>query len=150
MAVWLSKSYKTAHPSLPASSLCPASVFDLIPKEDIRKMEAVKEAAKMAASRFQSAGSQSQDSDPVPPRTEASSGQSSSQVAETPGAPVGGREQAPLFSGGVGVKPFRNDPAKQDRYDRYLLLVKQGVQGNVGRIDLFFPVFDFWLGILFY
>ena len=39
--------------------------------------------------------------------------------------------QAPLFSGSSATfKPFRKDPAKQDRYDRYLALLKSGTKGN--------------------
>ncbi|XP_070201013.1 G patch domain-containing protein 1-like isoform X2 [Littorina saxatilis] len=114
-----------------------ASVFDLIPKSDKQKLEAVKEAAKMAASRFQSAGTTVEnnnvgmtdttpaviDPSPAPEANKAAgAGQKDvKQSADRPGL-------APLFSGSVGVQPFRTDPAKQERFDRYLALVKQGVK----------------------
>ena len=37
--------------------------------------------------------------------------------------------KAPLFSGSLNFQPFRKDPAKQERYDKYLALIKQGVNG---------------------
>ncbi|XP_076469895.1 G patch domain-containing protein 1-like [Babylonia areolata] len=110
------------------------SVFDLIPKEDVRKMEAVKEAAKMAASRFQSAGTTSENNN--------SSSNSSSSGATLP-TPTTGQaprqevaaaalgsagEKVDQSAAGVGVRPFHKDPGKQARYDRYLVLVKQGVK----------------------
>ncbi|KAL8590611.1 hypothetical protein ACOMHN_011047 [Nucella lapillus] len=106
-----------------------SSVFDLIPKEDINKMEAIKEAAKMAAaSRFHSAGSTSENTDiPTPPATQADQG-TPLQEKEKPSAAGGDKgDQTSLLSGGPGVRPFHKEPAKQARYDQYLTLVKQGV-----------------------
>jgi hypothetical protein len=38
---------------------------------------------------------------------------------------------SPLLAGGAATfQPFRKDPAKQDRYQRYLALVKQGAKGE--------------------
>ena len=43
------------------------------------------------------------------------------------------RNSVPLFQGGVGFKPFIRNPEKQERYENYLALVKQGHKGkNVG------------------
>jgi hypothetical protein len=41
------------------------------------------------------------------------------------------QKSAPLFHGVAGLfKPFHKDPAKQQRYDRYLELVKIGHKGE--------------------
>ena len=43
------------------------------------------------------------------------------------------RNSVPLFQGGAGFKPFIRNPEKQERYENYLALVKQGHKGkNVG------------------
>ena len=39
-------------------------------------------------------------------------------------------EEPSLFPSSFAMKPFQKDPAKQDRYDRYLALVKEGVKGE--------------------
>ena len=36
----------------------------------------------------------------------------------------------PLFQGSLSFQPFKKDPSKQERYDQYLVLVKQGVKGK--------------------
>ncbi|PVD20833.1 hypothetical protein C0Q70_18994 [Pomacea canaliculata] len=140
-----------------------SSVFDLIPKADIKRMEAIKEAAKMTAKtakRLQSSGNQNEKSflaetenssglekfefsgsdpvlqSPTVGRTAVSS--TSSQVLGIQQGhhraqlqcliPDEGSEQVPVFQGSLTFKPFRKDPAKQDRYDKYVALVKQGVK----------------------
>ena len=111
----------------------PASVFDLIPKDDIRKLEAVKEAAKMAASRFHSAGTTSENNNDLFPTPKESSvtNQSPPRDDERLGTLAGERtEQTASFPGSFAMKPFQKDPAKQDRYDRYLALVKHGAKGE--------------------
>lgn len=108
-------------------------MFDLIPKDDIRKLEAVKEAAKMAASRFHSAGTTSENNNCLTPTPKESSvtNQSSSRDDGRLGMLERERAEEPsLFPGSFAMKPFQKDPAKQDRYDRYLALVKEGVKGE--------------------
>ena len=39
-------------------------------------------------------------------------------------------EEPSLFPSSFAMKPFQKDPAKQDRYDRYLALVKEGLKGE--------------------
>ena len=114
----------------------PASVFDLIPKDDIRKLEAIKEAAKMAASRFHSAGTTSSENNndgPAPASIGPSVAEQSTsgEQGKAWGPPVGEKgEPARLFAGSFAMKPFHKDPGKQDRYDRYLALLQQGVKGE--------------------
>lgn len=51
--------------------------------------------------------------------------------------PDEGSEQVPVFQGSLTFKPFRKDPAKQDRYDKYVVLVKQGVKGQFSYLASF-------------
>lgn len=100
-------------------------------------MEAVKEAAKMASSQFVSAGISSQDTTSLkswPERDVSSSTQSTWQEHASEASGNGVATKMPLFQGSLSFKPFRKDPAKQDRYDQYLALVKQGVQSK-GEIE---------------
>ena len=39
-------------------------------------------------------------------------------------------QRAPLFQAGLNFQPFKKDAAKQERYDKYLAMVKEGVQGD--------------------
>lgn len=42
------------------------------------------------------------------------------------------RTSAPVFQGGsLSFKPFIKDERKQARYEKYLVLVKQGMKGNI-------------------
>ena len=52
-------------------------------------------------------------------------GATNSCPSDTPQA-----QKQSLFQGGLNFQPFRKDPAKQERYDKYLALVKQGEKGG--------------------
>ncbi|XP_053401441.1 G patch domain-containing protein 1-like isoform X2 [Mercenaria mercenaria] len=90
------------------------SVFDLIPQEDKNKMEKVKQGTSQVSGPSTSTAL-------VPSSTDASSLQST----EKPGNIEEQRmKNVPLFQG--GFKPFKKDPGKQQRYEKYLEMVKQG------------------------
>ncbi|KAL4234390.1 G patch domain-containing protein 1 [Mactra antiquata] len=82
------------------------SVFDLISKEGKDKMDQVKQGTSQVDNTSSSTVNQSTEESQSPDQTKQGSG--------------------PLFQGGFGFKPFQRDPAKQERYERYLDLVKSG------------------------
>lgn len=133
----------------------PGSVFDLIPKEDKRKMEAAKQgvAGTSASGRSQSIiskepASQTPESSTLvqksmqpdcttPSEKPVHSAQNrkpdrgqQSQEAALISAEEQRRNNVPLFQAGAGFKPFAKDPDKQERYEKYLALVKQGHRGK--------------------
>ena len=66
---------------------------------------------------------------------------SQSQSSQEPGLALveeQRRTSVPLFQGGAGFKPFIRDPQKQERYEKYLALVKQGHRGKNLIFILFF------------
>ena len=107
------------------------SVFDLIPEKDKEKMETVKNmpGARPAGSQPHSdarpAGSQPQSkpeaasNHAVPPETSPRNRTIPSQQQERP--------DVPLFRGAAsGFKPFASNPQKQERYERFLQIRRQG------------------------
>ncbi|XP_013075624.2 G patch domain-containing protein 1-like isoform X2 [Biomphalaria glabrata] len=124
------------------------SVFDLVQKEDMNRIEATKAAIAMSqtlkdkaknelSSRFQTV--ETHDNPPAKvtsqveahvetlPSTFLSKFKPAESVA-TESEVKGPASNVPLFQGGLNFQPFRKDPAKQERYDKYLALVKQGVK----------------------
>ncbi|XP_005089817.1 G patch domain-containing protein 1 isoform X2 [Aplysia californica] len=131
-----------------------SSVFDLIPAHDKQRIEATKEAISMTQSLTGSEAGPSKSATQQAGPTESGAFSQLSEMRETtestqakPGSFLskfkpaevtpadngststsGAAPKAPLFQGGLNFQPFRKDPVKQERYDRYLTLVKQGVQ----------------------
>ena len=135
------------------------TVFDLISKEDKQKMENAKKMTSKPINVDQ------RQSDSI----KESSDQSNSDSAVTQTQPVQQvqsqepsriqpsqkpaftsveeqrRMNVPLFQSGAGFKPFVKDPGKQERYEKYLVLVKQGHTGEVHTFFLNLVVSFFFL-----
>ena len=124
-------------------------MFDLISKEDKKKMEEAKQTSTVPNSeQTQSTQSnlvkQSLDQSRInsastltskePVQTVKSQGPVQSHSSQEPvytSVEEQRRSGMPLFQGGAGFKPFTRDPEKQERYEKYLTLVKQGQKGNL-------------------
>ncbi|XP_059178813.1 G patch domain-containing protein 1-like [Physella acuta] len=120
------------------------SVFDLIQKEDKNRIEATKQAiaitqslANKAAMELTSKFHQSDNSNAPGHSVEApdqskntflSKFKPASSTATVTEPVSDSQAKAPLFQGSLNFQPFRKDPVKQERYDRYLALLKQGVK----------------------
>ncbi|KAH9490971.1 G patch domain-containing protein 1 [Bulinus truncatus] len=118
------------------------SVFDLVPKEDIDRIEATKTAIAMT----QSLKDKAKDQLSSKFRTVNASGDNSQELSadRTPSLFLSkfkpaesavtesefkdSSSKAPLFQGSLNFQPFRKDPAKQERYDKFLSLLKQEVK----------------------
>ncbi|CAL1536527.1 unnamed protein product [Lymnaea stagnalis] len=134
------------------------SVFDLVQKEGRERIEATKEAIAMTQSLNKKAGrllasrfQQAEEPDlkvhminlwaPESMLTQKAEESKNSFQSKFKPADLtsiepkadeadtkGPTAHVPLFQGGLSFQPFRKDPAKQERYDKYLTLVKQGIK----------------------
>ena len=126
------------------------TVFDFIPKEDKKRMEEAKQiktetkpsdGTQDSVTKQPSLASISEEQEmrqPVissqePVHSPANKEPVWSQSSQEPGLASEEeqrRTSIPLFQGGAGFKPFIRDPEKQERYEKYLALVKQGHRGK--------------------
>ena len=126
------------------------SVFDLIPKEDKKRMNEAKKSTTGTKIDERPGGSVSKETS----LAGSSVGQEIKQPAKSSQEPVQSstnrvpvmsqstqepvlasleeqrRNNVPLFQAGAGFKPFMRDPEKQERYEKYLALAKQGHKGK--------------------
>ncbi|GFR61816.1 G patch domain-containing protein 1 [Elysia marginata] len=121
------------------------SVFDLVPNADRQRMDATKEAISMTKALTPLKDNRNTSlQKKEPPETTAQTTEhlpstatpaasnflSKFQPAASPNEDLQqktSRQNTPLFQDGLTFQPFRKDPVKQSRYDKYLALLKQGV-----------------------
>ena len=127
------------------------TVFDLISKEDKQKMENAKkmtskpinieqrQSDSIKESSYQSNSDSAVTQTSIQPVQQVQSQEPSriqpSQKPAFTSIEEQRRMNVPLFQSGAGFKPFVKDPGKQERYDKYLALVKQG---HTGEVHIFF------------
>ncbi|RUS80099.1 hypothetical protein EGW08_012145 [Elysia chlorotica] len=113
-----------------------SSVFDLIPKADQQRIDATKEAISMTKSLNEGKASKEplenesqnkKDAEPSSARNFLSRFQPALDAeAQDNAEKKTSNPNTPLFQSSMTFQPFRKDPAKQTRYEKYLTLVKQG------------------------